>query len=114
MSTPHNKTSCLITSFDIAVSGTGSEVTLEIADDCNKLTHASLIKQVLNSAVAAYIALEEFEYGKSCREGSGLCCCGYPIEWVLADKSATVDFGDAHTYDAVTELTVTAPFGSCG
>ena len=113
MSTPHNKTSCLITSFDVTVSGTGSEVTFEIEDACNKLTSAPLIKQVLNSAVAAYIGLEDFEFGKSCREGQ-LCCCGYPIDWILADKSATVDFGAAHTYDGVETLTVTAPFGSCG
>jgi hypothetical protein len=92
MSTPHNKTSCLITSVTAAVTGTGSAVTFEIDDPCNKLTNASLIKQVLNALVAEYISLEDFEYGNDCRDGS-LCCCGYPIQWTLADKSATVNFG---------------------
>lgn len=111
----HNKMPCLIDSFVVSTEAgdTASEVVFTINDDCGKLTSAPLIKQVLQSAVSAYIALEDFTFGNQCHEG-GTCCCGYPITWTLATKSAVIDFGAAHDYDAVESVTVNAPFGSCG
>lgn len=116
MSTPHNKMPCLIESFDVATSqgDSASEVQFVIADDCNKLTSAPLIRQVLNAAVAEYISEEAIEgVSPDCHEGS-TCCCGFPITWTLATKTATIDFGAAHSFDALAEVTVTAPFGACG
>jgi hypothetical protein len=111
----HNKMPCLIDSFVVTTEAgdTATEVLFTIEDDCGKLTSAALIKQVLNAAISAYIALEDFTFGNQCHEG-GTCCCGYPITWTLATKSAVIDFGAAHTYDDVASVTVTAPFSSCG
>lgn len=111
----HNKMPCLIGTFVVNTSqgDTASEVVFEIQDDCGKLTSAPLIKQVLNSAVAAYIALEEIALTKQCHDGR-TCCCGFPITWIVAGKSAVLDFGDAHDYDAVESVEVTAPFAQCG
>lgn len=108
-----NRASCLINEFDVTVDGTGSEVTFTLVDPCNKLTHAGLIRNVLQTAIKSYVDSEEIvDSLRKCHEGS-TCCCGYPIVWTLGTKEATVDFGDAHSYDDVTELTVTAPFDAC-
>jgi hypothetical protein len=111
----HNKMPCLIGTFtvDTVEGDTSSEVVFTIQDDCGKLTSAPLIKQVLNAAVAAYAAEEDIAITNKCHEG-GTCCCGFPITWTLATKSATIDFGAGYTYDAVTEVEVSAPFASCG
>lgn len=111
----HNKMPCLIDQFTVATAAgdTASEVEFTISDACGKLTSAAMIKQVLNAAVSAYITAENFEFAQDCHSGS-TCCCGYPIVWTLATKSATVDFGAAHEYGARASVTVTAPFGACG
>ena len=108
-----NRASCLINDFDVTITGVGSEVTFTLVDPCNKLTHAGLLRNVLQTAVKDYVALESIvDSLRKCHEGS-TCCCGYPIVWTLGTKSATIDFGAAHTYDDVDELTVTAPFDAC-
>lgn len=111
----HNKMPCLIDSFVVttAQGASASTVVFTITDDCGKLTSAPLIKQVLQSAISAYIAAEDITFTKDCYEGS-TACCGYPISWTLATKRATLDFGAAHTYGSRPSVTVSAPFGSCG
>lgn len=111
----HNKMPCLIESFVVTTEAgdSASEVVFTITDACGKLTSAPMIKQVLNSAVSAYITAEDFTFAQDCNSGA-TCCCGYPIVWTLATKSATVDFGAAHNYGARASVTVTAPFGVCG
>jgi|JI9StandDraft_2_1071091.scaffolds.fasta_scaffold573420_1 hypothetical protein len=110
----HNKYHVIDTFTVTAVEGdSASEVVFTIVDTCNFLTSAPLIKQVLNSAVAAYAAAEDIDTTGQCQEGA-TCCCGYPITWTLATKSATIDFGGSYTYDALDEVEVSAPFGACG
>jgi hypothetical protein len=111
----HNKMPCLIGTFtvDTEEGSSVSEVIFTIQDECGKLTSAPLIKQVLNSAVAAYVALEEIPVTKQCHEGR-TCCCGFPIVWSLANKTATIDFGGTYAFDDVESVEVTAPFAVCG
>lgn len=113
----HNKMPCLIDTFTVTTEegDSASEVVFTIQDDCGKLTSAPLIKQVLNAAVAAFIVADEVDstVAQECLSGA-TCCCGYPIVWTLATKSATIDFGGDYTFGEVDEVEVTAPFGTCG